>query len=128
MDRDISEMYEDELVEYLGHQLDEIKAITANITLDRLQEICNAERDGRCVVLPCNFDVTKIRGIIMIEYPAMIYKNTRTPGYVANCIVKNIIGFGKTEEDALNNLKESLESITEKCNVVVTPMYGFSIA
>jgi len=25
-----------------------------NIPLDRLREICNAERDGRCVVLPCN--------------------------------------------------------------------------
>jgi hypothetical protein len=27
--------------------------ITKDIPLDRLQEICNAERDGRCVVLPC---------------------------------------------------------------------------
>ena len=64
MDRDISEMYEDELVEYLGHQLDEIKAITANITLDRLQEICNAERDGRCVVLPCKVDNEKLDEIL----------------------------------------------------------------
>lgn len=27
--------------------------ITKYIPLDRLEAICNAERDGRCVVLPC---------------------------------------------------------------------------
>lgn len=27
--------------------------LTANIPLDRLTEMCEAERDGRCVVLPC---------------------------------------------------------------------------
>ncbi len=26
---------------------------TRDIPIDRLEEICNAERDGRCVVLPC---------------------------------------------------------------------------
>lgn len=34
--------------------------LTANITLDRLQEICNAEHDGRLVVLPCGVDLMKI--------------------------------------------------------------------
>ncbi len=29
------------------------RAITDSIPLDRLEEICNAEREGRCVVLPC---------------------------------------------------------------------------
>ena len=28
-------------------------AVTDEVTLDRLEEICNAERDGRLVVLPC---------------------------------------------------------------------------
>lgn len=28
-------------------------AITESIPLDRLEQICNAEREGRCVVLPC---------------------------------------------------------------------------
>ena len=32
------------------------KQVTENIPLDRLQEICNAERDGRLVVLPCKPD------------------------------------------------------------------------
>lgn len=63
-----------------------------------------------------------------IEYPAMIYKNERSKVFIANCIVKNIIGFGKTEQDALNNLKESLKTNDSKEEVVITPMYGFQIA
>lgn len=30
-----------------------ILALASDIPLDRLEEICNAEREGRCVVLPC---------------------------------------------------------------------------
>ena len=59
-----------------------------------------------------------------IEYPAMIYRNNRNNVFVANCIIKNLVGFGKTEEDALRNLKESLQSITPSSEVVVKPMYG----
>ena len=61
------------------------------------------------------------------EYPAMVYKSHRNNVFVANCIIKNLIGFGKTEADALDNLKDSLQSMT-KNEVVVTPMYRFSIA
>jgi len=64
----------------------------------------------------------------MIEYPAMIYKSHRNNVYVANCMVKNLVGFGKTESDALNNLKESLENIGDKSEVVLRPMYGLQIA
>ena len=64
----------------------------------------------------------------IIEYPAMIYKHNRNRVFVANCIVKNLVGFGKTEEDALANLKESLQSINRKCEVAIKPMYGLSIA
>ncbi|MFA7658674.1 MAG: hypothetical protein WCY19_04510 [Candidatus Gastranaerophilaceae bacterium] len=64
----------------------------------------------------------------MIEYPAMIYRNNRNRAYVANCIVKNVLGFGKTEKDALNNLRESLQNIDKKGDVVVKPMHGFSLA
>ena len=63
----------------------------------------------------------------MIEYPAMIYKNNRNKGYVASCIVKNIIGFGKTEEAALSNLKDSLQNLIHN-EVNVKPVYGLSIA
>ncbi len=64
----------------------------------------------------------------MNEYPAMIYKNGRTKGYIANCMAKNLLGFGKTEADAMANLKQSLQTLTEINDVVVTPMYGLSIA
>lgn len=64
----------------------------------------------------------------MIEYPAMIYKNSRSKVYVANCIVKNLFGFGKTEEDALNNLKESLQIFDSKNEISLKPMHGFSIS
>lgn len=63
-----------------------------------------------------------------INYPAMVYKNNRNNVYVANCIVKNLIGFGKTEEAALVNLRDSLQNLNKDCEVFVTPMYGFSIA
>lgn len=62
----------------------------------------------------------------MVEYPAMIYKNGRNKIYTANCISKNVIGFGKTEEDALNNLKSSLQDLT-KNEICIKPIYGISL-
>ena len=40
------------------HELDKLwlewfRAVAFDIPLDRLKEICEAEKDGRCVVLPC---------------------------------------------------------------------------
>lgn len=64
----------------------------------------------------------------MIEYPALIYKTNRNRNYVASCIAKNLIGFGKTEEDALNNLKESIHFSGEKGEVILKPIYGFLLA
>ena len=64
----------------------------------------------------------------MIEYPARIYKKGRNKGYIANCVINNITGFGKTEEDAINNLKECIQKITKKTNIIIKPFYGFSIA
>lgn len=60
----------------------------------------------------------------MIEYPAMIYKYNRNKGYVANCLSKNLIGFGKTEEDALNNLKECLKDTDNESEITIKPFYG----
>ena len=34
-------------------ETDELWEIVDSIPLDRLEAICQAERDGRCVVLPC---------------------------------------------------------------------------
>lgn len=56
----------------------------------------------------------------------MIYKTNRNKTYVANCVVKNLVGFGKTEEDALTNLKVSLQNLT-KNEINLRPVYGFSM-
>lgn len=61
----------------------------------------------------------------MIEYPALIYKINRDRSYVASCIAKNLIGFGKTEEDALNNLMESIQTAGEGEEISLKPIYGF---
>jgi len=61
-------------------------------------------------------------------YPAMIYKSNRNKVYIANCIVKNVVGFGKTEEEAINNLKESLHHSNEECEIIIEPVYGLLIA
>lgn len=65
----------------------------------------------------------------MIEYTAVIYKTNRNKTYMANCIVKNRVGFGKTEEDAINNLKESLYSLsTVQDEINITPVHDSLIA
>jgi len=64
----------------------------------------------------------------MIEYPAMIYKSPRNNVFIANCLMKNLVGFGKTEAAALSNLKDSLEGFSESAEVILRPMYGFQIA
>lgn len=57
-----------------------------------------------------------------MEYPAMIYKSN-LHGYVASCIVENLLGFGKTEEAAIHNLKKYLQK-AKKGEVIVKPMYN----
>lgn len=50
-------------------------ALSASIPLDRLEAICNAERDGRCVVLP-NDTVPACKGH---PRPLCHYNDTRSP-------------------------------------------------
>lgn len=64
----------------------------------------------------------------MKEYPAMIYRVNRNRSYIANCTINNIVGFGKTEADAINNLKESLKSFDKQSEICITPIYNFLIA
>lgn len=63
----------------------------------------------------------------MNEYIALIYKNSRTKGFIANCMMKNLLGFGKTEEEAIYNLKISLEKFGS-VEVEIKPMYKLSLA
>jgi len=54
-----------------------LQSITADIPFDRIQEICEAERDGRCVVLPCKVGDTvywaDADGDEALELPLMGY-------------------------------------------------------
>lgn len=63
-----------------------------------------------------------------MEYPAMIYKTNKNRTYIANCIIKNLTGYGKTEEDAINNLKQSLKKIIKETEINVKPLYKLVIA
>ena len=59
----------------------------------------------------------------IIEYPALVYKNSKNNVFVANCIMKKLIGFGKTETEALNNLENVLSKIDEEFSVRIKPIY-----
>lgn len=61
----------------------------------------------------------------MVEYPAMVYKHRGNKTFMANCIVKNLIGFGKTEEEAVKNLKTSLQNSTQNNDITIKPMYSW---
>ena len=56
----------------------------------------------------------------MVEYPAMVYKKNNT--YIANCIMHNLIGFGRTEIDAIENLQKSMNEVLEAYDVIIKPM------
>ena len=45
---------------------------------------------------------------ITVEYPALVYQNNKSKLYVANCITKKLLGYGKTEKDAIVNLEAVL--------------------
>ncbi|MBP7211965.1 hypothetical protein KBA27_03940 [bacterium] len=59
-----------------------------------------------------------------VEYPAMVYKNNRNRVYVANCYMKNVVGFGKTEDAAVQNLKTTLERIEKNCEIIIRPTHN----
>lgn len=60
--------------------------------------------------------------IEILEYPALVYKANRNNVFIANCIVKNLMGYGKTEEDAVNNLENALNQSYKDYIVRVSPM------
>ncbi|CDC19864.1 MAG: hypothetical protein V8R83_03710 [Candidatus Gastranaerophilaceae bacterium] len=63
--------------------------------------------------------------ITEIQYPALIYKNNKNNVFVANCIVKKLIGFGHSEQDAILNLEKILERENTDFPVKVKPVYKF---
>lgn len=64
----------------------------------------------------------------MTEYTAMIYRNNRNRTYIANCMIVNVVGFGKTEEDAIKNLKDSLQMSTKTFDIDIKPLYKLTMA
>ena len=65
---------------------------------------------------------------LCIEYPALIYKNNKNNLFMANCLVKNIIGMGKTETEAIKNLEKSLSVIQSDYTVKIKPMYELNMS
>ncbi len=58
----------------------------------------------------------------ILEYPALIYKN-KSNTYVANCITKKLVGYGKSEKIAVKNLENILNSRKTDYPIRVKPVY-----
>lgn len=60
-----------------------------------------------------------------IQYPALIYKIKSNKIYVANCIIKNLVGYGNTEKAAISNLEAVLNRLNNEYPITVKPVYKF---
>ncbi len=60
----------------------------------------------------------------IIEYPALIYQGNRNNVFIANCIMKNLVGYGHSEEDAIENLEKALSEAHAEYIVKVKPVTG----
>ena len=60
-----------------------------------------------------------------IEYPALIYKSRNNHVFVANCIMKKLVGYGKTEAEAVNNLENVLNKNIQDYFVRIKPVYNY---
>lgn len=60
-----------------------------------------------------------------VQYPALIYKSKKNNVFVANCIIKKLIGYGHSEEAAVSNLVRILERENTDFPVKVKPVYKF---
>ena len=61
----------------------------------------------------------------VIEYPALIYKNEQKNIFIANCIIKKLIGYGQTEQAAIINLESTLKNLNTDYEIKVRPIYRF---
>lgn len=61
----------------------------------------------------------------IVEYPALVYKNNNNNVFIANCIIKNLIGYGQTEKDALVNLEKVLKKVSSEYPIKVKPVYRY---
>lgn len=65
--------------------------------------------------------------VSIIEYPALVYQGNRNNVFIANCIMKNLVGYGKSEEDAIKNLENALGETNQEYLVRVKPISGFKL-
>lgn len=63
----------------------------------------------------------------IIEYPAIIYQGNRNNVFIAACIMKNLLGYGKTENEAVENLERALSEDHSEYIVKVKPMQGLQL-
>lgn len=64
----------------------------------------------------------------MAEYTAMIFKNTRSNTFIANCFMNNVLSFGKTEEEAITNLKDTIQGLTKTLDVTIKPLHKLPLS
>ncbi len=60
----------------------------------------------------------------VLEYPALVYKSKNNT-YIANCIIKKMVGYGKSEYIAVKNLENILNRNKTDFAVKVKPVYKF---
>lgn len=60
-----------------------------------------------------------------IQYPALIYKSKGNKVFVANCIIKKLVGYGCSEKEAISNLETVLNRNSNEYPVTVKPVYTF---
>lgn len=58
-------------------------------------------------------------------YPALIYKSHKNNVFVANCIIKKLVGYGRSEKDAISNLEKILNTTNSDYPVKIKPVYQF---
>ncbi|MDD3236721.1 MAG: hypothetical protein PHV37_01320 [Candidatus Gastranaerophilales bacterium] len=63
----------------------------------------------------------------IIEYPAVIYQGLRNHVYIANCFIKNLVAYGHSAAEAIENLEKTLEEMHQDYIVKVKPMNGLVV-
>lgn len=58
-------------------------------------------------------------------YPALIYKSQKNNVFVANCIIKKLVGYGRSEKDAISNLEKILNTTNSDYPIKIKPVYQF---
>ena len=63
----------------------------------------------------------------IVEYPALVYQGNRNNVFIANCIMKNLVGYGRSELDAIENLEKALSDANAEYIVKVKPINGLEL-